>query len=194
MLELPSGRARLEPLATGHAEGLLAAGPDEDTWRFLPTARPRSLEDMRTYVERALEGAGAGVEAPFAIIDRDTGQVAGTTRYMDIQPANRAMEIGSTWLGRAWRRTAVNTECKYLLLRHAFESLAAVRVYFKTDARNERSRAAILRVGAVYEGCLRRSRILHDGYIRDTVFYSITDLEWPGVRRHLESLLNRIVF
>lgn len=190
-LELPGGRARLEPLTLEHAAGLWAAGPDADTWRFLPTAPPRSLQDMRAYVTRALDAADTGAETPFAIVDRSTGRVAGTTRYMDIQPEHRAAEIGTTWLGAAWRRTSVNTECKFLLLRHAFETLGAVRIYLKTDARNERSRAAILRIGATYEGCLRRSRILHDGYIRDTVYFSVTDLEWPRVREHLEALRAR---
>jgi RimJ/RimL family protein N-acetyltransferase len=191
VLELGGGRARLEPMTPGHAPGLFEAGDDEGVWRFLPSARPRDVEGMEAYIRKALAGAAAGTEVPFVVIDRADGRVAGTTRYLEIQPANRSLEIGWTWLGPAWRRTSVNTECKYLLLRHAFETLGAIRVQLRTDARNERSRAAILRIGAVYEGCWRRSRILHDGFVRDSVFYSVLDSEWPAVKAGLERRLGR---
>jgi RimJ/RimL family protein N-acetyltransferase len=188
-LELPGGRARLEPLEARHAPGLLEAGQDDRVWRYLPVPRPRTVEDMNGYITTALERARTGGQVPFAIIDRESGKPAGSTRYLDIQPANRGIEIGYTWLGVAWQRTRVNTECKYLLMRHAFETLGAVRVQLRTDARNQQSRAAILRIGAVYEGCLRRSWVLPDGFIRDTVFFSVLDGEWPLVKVRLESIL-----
>lgn len=187
---LEGGRARLEPLATRHAPGLAAACEnDADGWRYLPDARPIGPAEMGAFIERALAQAVMSGDVPFAIIDRLTGEPVGSTRFLDIQPANRALEIGWTWLGPAWRRTSINTECKYLLLRHAFETLGAIRVQLRTDARNARSRAAILRIGAVQEGIFRRSRILHDGFIRDSVFFSVLDTEWPTVRMRLESML-----
>ena len=190
-LELPAGAARLEPLTLDHAPGLFEASRDPDTWRFLPERQPETQEDMLALVRTALDERDRGARLPFAVIDTRTGVAAGTTSYLDIQPANRGLEIGWTWIGPTARRTAVNTQCKYMLLRHAFETLGAVRVCLKTDARNERSQRAILRIGALYEGRLRRSRMLHNGYFRDTMYYSILDSEWPGVKTRLESMLNR---
>lgn len=189
VLELPDGRARLEPLEARHVPSLFAAGQDPAVWRFIACPTPRTLDEMALFVERALAGAKTGAEVPFAIIDRSTGQPAGSTRYLDIQAQNHSLEIGFTWVGAPWQRTAINTECKYLLLRHAFESLGAVRVQLKTDARNQQSQRAILRIGAVYEGCLRRSRVLPDGFVRDTMCYSVVDNEWPAVKRRLEEML-----
>jgi RimJ/RimL family protein N-acetyltransferase len=193
-LELPQGRARLEPLSPAHVPGLFAASQDDEVWRYSTLPRARTVEDMQTLVAGAMEAQATGGTIPFVIIDRagagTSGDVvAGTTRYLDIQPVNRALEIGYTWLGAAWRRTSINTECKYLLLRHAFESLGAVRVQLKTDARNQRSRAAIIRIGAVYEGRLRRHILLPDGTHRDSVYFSILDSEWPGVKGGLEEMI-----
>ncbi len=190
-LELPGGAARLEPLSIDHAPALFEASRDPDIWRFLPDRQPSTQAEMFSLVQAALIERDRGMRLPFAVVDTRTGAAAGSTSYIDIQPSNRSLEIGWTWLGAAAWRTAINTQCKYLLLRHAFDSLGAVRVCLKTDARNQRSQRAILRLGARYEGCLRRSRVLHDGFIRDTMYYSILDREWPAVKSRLESMLNR---
>lgn len=190
-LELPGRRARLEPLSLSHVPDLAVAGDDEEAWRYSTEGWPRGEAAMRGFVERALSKVAGGTDLPFAIIDRQTGRAAGSTRYLDIQPSQRSLEIGWTWLGAAWRRTSINTECKYLLLRHAFESLGAVRVQLKADARNQRSRQAMERIGAVYEGTLRRHRILPDGAYRDSAYYSVLDREWPAVKARLEGFLNQ---
>lgn len=190
-LTLPHGVARLEPLGLHHAQGLHEASVDPAIWAWLPFAQPKTPADMQKSIERALTAQAKATELPFAVIDTRTGQVAGTTRYLDIQPENRGLEIGATWYGVAWQRTRVNTECKLMLLTHAFDHLGAVRVQLRTDARNQRSRDAILRIGAQYEGRLRQSRILHDGFIRDTVYFSIIADEWPAVRAGLLAKLAR---
>ena len=182
---------RLEPLAEGHLEGLFAAAQDPDTWLYMASDPSTSLEKMRAWLEAALAAREAGSTQPFAIVERASGKPVGSTRYFDISPTDRHLEIGHTWLAAAVRRTPVNTECKYLLLCHAFEELGAVRVQLKTDRRNERSQRAIERLGAVREGILRKHMILESGYIRDTVLYSITDDEWPGVKANLEAKLAR---
>lgn len=189
--ELSGTRARLEPLELRHAPGLLEAGRDPVIWRYIPWPAPATAADMSRFVESALESARTGAQFPMAIIDKSTGAPVGSTRYLDIQPQNRAREIGYTWLGVPWQRTPINTECKYLLLRHAFESLGCVRVQLKTDARNHQSQRAILRLGAAHEGCQRRSRVMPDGFIRDTMVYSVLDREWPAVKTRLEQLLAR---
>lgn len=189
--ELSGARARLEPLDLHHVPGLLAAGRDPIVWRYIPWPAPATAADMTRFVEAAKEVARTGTQFPLAIIDQHTGSPVGSTRYLDIQPQNRAREIGYTWLGVPWQRTRINTECKYLLLRHAFESLGCVRVQLKTDGRNQQSQRAIQRIGAVYEGCARHSRVMPDGFIRDTMYYSVLDSEWPGVKKHLETMLAR---
>lgn len=186
---LKGENARLEPLDVKHAAGLFAIGQDEKIWRYLLRPKLESVADAQDFIEDALRMAATGSQLPFAIIDQKINQVAGSTRYLDIRPNDRAIEIGSTWLGRAFQRTAINTECKYLLLRHAFEDLGAVRVTLKTDGRNEQSQRAIERLGAVREGVLRKHMALWDGYIRDTVYYSVLDSEWPEVKKRLEGLL-----
>lgn len=188
-LELPDGVARLEPLGPRHAAALLEAGRDERIWRWMPVGVPREPGDVERMIEAAQVAQEAGRQVAFAIVERGTGRVIGSTRYLDIQPENRALEIGWTWIGTAWQRTRVNTECKYLLLRHAFDALGAVRVALKTDARNETSQRAIQRIGASFEGRLRKSRILPDGFIRDTMVYSVVAEEWAGVRTGLEGRL-----
>ena len=147
---------------------------------------------MAAYIALALAERDAGRALPFATVDRATGTIIGSTRYAAIEPTHRRVEIGWTWLGRAWQRTAANTEAKYLMLRHAFETLGCVRVELKTDALNERSRAAIRRIGAREEGTLRRHMVTSTGRIRDTVYYSILDAEWTQVKAELERRL-RIV-
>ena len=186
---LKGENARLEPLDAKHAAGLFAIGQDEKIWRYLLRPKLESVADAQDFVEDALRMAATGSQLPFAIIDQKNNQVAGSTRYLDIRPNDRAIEIGSTWLGRDFQRTAINTECKYLLLRHAFEDLGAVRVTLKTDGRNEQSQRAIERLGAVREGVLRKHMALWDGYIRDTVYYSMLDSEWPEIKQRLEGFL-----
>jgi RimJ/RimL family protein N-acetyltransferase len=176
---------RLEPLKLEHAEDLFAAGGDEEIWRYMPLAAPSSAEEMRARNEEALERAREGSEVPFAIVLRASGRAIGSTRYIDIRRAHRGLEIGWTWIGREWQRTAVNTECKRLLLAHAFETLGALRVQLKTDARNVRSQRAIERLGAVREGVLRAHMVLHDGFVRDSVMYSIVASEWERVKERL---------
>lgn len=182
--------ARLVPLASEHAEGLWRAGQDTAVWEHLASAPLHQLADAQLYIAQALHIAAGGSQIPFAILDAQ-GRVAGSTRYMDIRAEHRALEIGWTWLGRAYQRTPINTECKYLLLREAFESMGAQRVQFKTDIRNHVSQAAIARLGAVREGVLRAYMIRRDGTPRDTVMFSIVLPEWPTVKAALEAKLAR---
>jgi RimJ/RimL family protein N-acetyltransferase len=146
---------------------------------------------MRDYIDSALEAQAAGTAIPFATVERASGRVIGSTRYMNIDTANRRVEIGSTWLAKPWQRTAMNTEAKYLMLRHAFETLGCVRVELKTDALNQQSRQAILRIGAREEGTLRQHMVTWSGRLRDTVYFSILDSEWPGVKANLEAKLRQ---
>ena len=183
--------ARMEPLEERHAEDLYAVGGDDDIWRYMPRPRLTSVADARQMIAAARAAAAEGSQLPFAVVASANGRAVGSTRYLDIRRHDRGLEIGWTWLGIAYQRTPINTECKYLLLRHAFETLGAVRVQLKTDLRNERSQQAIERLGATREGVLRKHMILWDGFVRDTVYYSILDDEWPAVRRRLEAMLNR---
>src|SRR5713226_3618815 len=186
---LAGRHVRLEPLAKAHLAGLVQVGLDEELWRWIPTP-VRTQEEMAAYIETALNEQARGVSLPFAIIDRATGRAIGSTRYGNIDRTHRRVEIGWTWVAREWQRTAVNTEAKYLLLRHAFETLGCIRVELKTDSLNEKSRAAILRIGAREEGIFRNHMIAANGRIRHTVYFSIVDSEWPAVKARLESLLN----
>lgn len=180
---------RLEPLTRAHAPGLLAVAGEAEIWRYLPVPGPRSLAAMEALIDAALAEAGRGVRLPFAIMARAAGRPCGSTSYLDIAPPHRRIEIGWTWLGAAARRTAVNTECKLLLLQHAFEGLGCGRVQLKTDARNLRSQAAIERIGAQREGVLRKHMVMPDGFVRDTVMYSLIAGEWPSAKRRLHQLL-----
>jgi len=179
---------RLEPLALSHLDALCAVGLDPELWQYtLTTVQTR--EDMRSYLEAALKAREQGSALPFVIIERAANTVVGSTRYLNIDQQNKKLEIGSTWVARRWQRTAVNTEAKYLLLRHAFEVLGCVRVEFKTDVLNRQSRAALLRIGAKEEGILRKHLITQTGRVRDTVYFSILDTEWPDVKRRLEEYI-----
>lgn len=184
-------QVRLEPLDHSHIDQLLEAGNADEIWQYMPVPRPESRQVMASLIDKAWKAASVGVEVPFAIIDDQSGAAVGSTRYIDIRRPDRALEIGWTWLGLKWQRTALNTECKYLLLRHAFDDLGALRVQLKTDGRNERSQRAIERIGAIKEGTLRRQRLMWDGVFRDTIYYSILDTEWPAVKARLEGLLGR---
>jgi RimJ/RimL family protein N-acetyltransferase len=179
----------LEPLAVEHAEELFAIAQDPDIWRYMTCAPLTSLASTRLFIEQALVSAATGAEMPFVIRCQATGRAIGSTRYLDIRRPHRALEIGATWLGTAFQRTAANTETKLLLLSHAFDDLGAIRVQLKTDERNVRSQRAIERIGAFREGLHRKQMILWDGYIRNAVFYSITDEEWPLARQRLQARL-----
>ena len=188
---LEGSHVRLEPLAKAHLAGLVLVGLDEELWRWIP-APVRTTEEMGAYIDTALEEQKRGVSLPFALIEKATGRAIGSTRYGSIDRTHRRAEIGWTWVAREWQRTAVNTEAKYLLLRHAFETLGCIRVELKTDSLNERSRAAILRIGAQEEGTFRNHMITASGRIRHTAYFSIVDSEWPAVKARLESLLNSL--
>jgi len=180
---------RLEPLTLGHVPALAQVGLDPELWRWVPTL-VASAGEMREYVEQALAEQAGGTALPFAIVTQAGNQVIGSTRYGNIDRGNRRLEIGWTWVAPAWQRTRANTEAKLLLLAHAFETLGAFRVEFKTDALNERSRRAILRLGATEEGTLRRHVLVpRSGRVRDTVYFSILDHEWPAVRARLAARL-----
>jgi N-acetyltransferase len=181
---------RLEPLSLAHVAGLTDVGLDAEIWRWMPVAVQTSGE-MRTVVEQALAGAADGSQVPFATIDRTSERVAGSTRYLNIDGPNRRLEIGFTWLSPRWQRSALNTEAKLLLMRHAFDALGALRVEFKTDSLNERSRAALLGIGATEEGTLRNHMVTYTGRRRHPVYYSVIEEEWPRVRQHLEARLAR---
>jgi RimJ/RimL family protein N-acetyltransferase len=180
---------RLEPLSEVHVPDLAAVGLEEAIWRYMRYGRIESEEDMRDWVQELLRLQQLGSDLPFAVIHLEAGCAIGCTRYLSINRGDRSLEIGGTWYGLAYQRTAVNTECKYLLLRHAFETLDCVRVWFKVDLRNERSQRALERIGVVKEGTLRNHMILPDGYIRDSVIYSLLPSEWPGVKARLEKFL-----
>ena len=181
---------RLEPLMESHHAALSEVGLDSELWQWIPI-RVTTPEEMRAYITNALREETEGKSLPFVTIEQASGKAIGSTRYMNIDVAHRRVEIGATWIAAPWQRTAVNTEAKYLMLRHAFETLGCVRVEMKTDALNTRSRNAILRIGALEEGILRRHIVTWSGRIRDSVYFSILDSEWPQVRAKLEARLKR---
>ena len=179
---------RLEPLSPAHLDGLCAVGLDPELWR-LTVSRVHDRAAMERYLAEALEEQRAGTALPFATVSRATGQVIGSTRFGNASRPHRRVEIGWTWLGRPFQRTAANTEAKLLMLRCAFETWGCIRVELKTSALNQRSRAAILRIGAREEGILRHHMINEDGSLRDSVFFSLLAGEWPEARRRLEAML-----
>ena len=185
---LAGRRVRMEPLSLErHWEGLLAIGLDPELWRFT-TNEPRTPEELRRYLDTALREQEEGRSLPFATVDLASGRVAGCTRFGNITPEHRRAEIGWTWVGRPFQRSHVNTEAKYLMLRHAFEVWGCMRVELKTSAKNQRSRAAMLRIGCTEEGTLRKHMLRDNGETRDTVYFSIVDHEWPAVKQRLEGL------
>jgi N-acetyltransferase len=179
---------RLEPLGASHHAALCEVGLDPELWRLIPY-RVSTPDEMRDYIGSALEAQAAGTAIPFATVERASGRVVGSTRFMNIDAANRRVEIGATWIAKPWQRTTINTEAKYLMLRHAFETLGCIRVELKTDALNQRSRQAILRIGAREEGTLRQHMVTWSGRLRDSVYFSILDSEWAGVKAELEAKL-----
>ena len=187
---LEGAAVRLEPLRPSHLGALQAVGLDPDLWRWTPSP-VETADDLERYVAGALEAHARGDALPFATVDRATGAVVGSTRFGNVALEHRRTEIGWTWIARPWQRTAINTEAKLLMLRHAFGPLGCLRVEWKTDALNERSRRAILRLGAVEEGTLRSHMVTSSGRVRDSVYFSVTTDEWPGVESTLAARLDR---
>jgi len=188
-ITLEGQHVRLEPLSLAHHAQLCMIGLDEELWRWV--VQPvRTPDEMRAYIEEALQAQAAGTALPFATVDKVSGRAIGSTRFGSIDRVNRHVEIGWTWLGLKWQRTAANTEAKYLMLRHAFETWGCLRVEFKTDSLNEPSRRALLRIGAKEEGIFRNHMITSTGRLRHSVYYSIIDSEWPKLKTHLEKKLS----
>jgi N-acetyltransferase len=181
---------RLEPLSLAHFDALCEVGIDEELWRFT-TTNISAPEHMRAYVEAALKEHAQGTALPFATVEKSSGRVVGSTRFANIDCVNHRAEIGWTWVASDRQRTPVNTEAKYLMLMHAFEVMGCLRVEFKTDSINLKSRAALLRIGAKEEGTFRNHMICDTGRIRHSVYFSIIDSEWPAVRASLEEKLAR---
>lgn len=179
---------RLEPLDLRHSEGLLEAASDPLIWKYLTVPQPQTVAEMGNWIEDALSQAN---HLPFATFRQQDSKVVGSTRYLDIKHFDQTLEIGWTWLAPEAQRTPVNTEAKYLMLRHAFEELGCARVQLKTDAKNEQSRNAIERIGAQFEGVFRNYQRYWHGAMRDTAMYSITDAEWPEARAELERKLRQ---
>lgn len=180
---------RLEPLVREHLDGIVAAGSYDDIWTWM-TVRPEGREGFALWIDAALEAAATGAELPFTTIDRASGEIIGCTRYLNIERASRRLEIGWTWITPRMQRTYVNTEAKYLQLRHCFEELGCLRVELKTDGRNIRSQNAMLRMGARHEGVFRKHQLTQGGINRDTFWFSIIDDEWPDVKQRLEAMLD----
>jgi RimJ/RimL family protein N-acetyltransferase len=180
---------RLEPLSEAHIPALAKVGLDERIWHYMRYGKIETIEQLTAWVRELLEIQSHGTDLPFTVIDLASGEAIGCTRYMHIEPLDRSLEIGGTWYGLNYQGTLVNTDCKYLLIKHAFEVLDCVRVWFKTDARNLRSQRAIEKLGVVKEGVLRNHMILQNGYIRDSVMYSLIPEEWPQIKVKLEARL-----
>jgi RimJ/RimL family protein N-acetyltransferase len=182
----------LEPLEEAHEDGLwAAASSDPEVWRWMPLDAAASREDFHAWLEEALERAAAGLDVPFTVLDRAGGRPLGSTRYLTLRPEHRGLEIGWTWLARPAWGTGANVEAKLLLLGHAFETLGCIRVEFKTDARNDRSRAALEALPARFEGVFLKHMVVRDGDLRDSAYYAITDDDWPAVRENLERRLSQ---
>lgn len=191
-LTLEGSVVRLEPIRREHAQFFwdVAKNDLEDIFRWIPYSM-RTPEDFQKLIDKGFNEQERGESVVFATVERKSGRTIGSTRFMNIDRINRRVEIGSTWIAPAWQRTAVNTEAKYLMLRHAFEEWKCIRVELKTDALNQKSRNAILRIGGKEEGTLRRHLLTSTGRVRDTVYFSILDSEWPEAKRRLESYLER---
>jgi len=187
---LKGNTVELHPLQAEHAAPLVQAAQDGELWNMKVTVIP-GPDTIQAYMAKALEGRQAGTVMPFVIVQRETCLVVGSTRFWKIDRSNRKLEIGHTWLGQSVQRSGLNTEMKYLLLSHAFETMNCVRVQFTTDELNEKSRAAILRIGATQEGIVRHERIMPDGRRRNSVRFSIIDTEWPEVKAMLLAKMTR---
>jgi N-acetyltransferase len=183
---------RLEPLTHRHEEGLFEVARDERVWRWMPYDPSVSHEGFRAWLEDALAASSAGTEAAFATVDVATGEPIGSTRYLALRPEHRGLEVGWTWLAPSRWQTGANVEAKLLMLEHAFERLGCLRVEFKTDSRNERSRAALAALPARFEGIFRKHMLVRGGERRDSAYYSIVDDEWPEVRENLGRRIDAI--
>jgi N-acetyltransferase len=189
-LLLTGRHVRLEPLAEAHAEGLWTSSQDAGMWTYLPVAPFGGVDDVKRWIDDSLQAQRNGTDVPFATVRRSDGRVVGSTRFLDIRRAHRGLEIGWTWLSPEARRTPINTEAKYLMLKHAFEQLGAIRVQLKSDARNQRSRDAMVRIGAVFEGILRDHMIRgFDGYVRSSAMFAFTREDWLVAKPRLEAML-----
>ena len=180
---------QLVPLSMSHIPALTLAGRDESIWKYMLYANLTTAESMSSWVQDILQRQNDETDLAFTVIHLKTGQVAGATRYLEMRPLHRSLEVGGTWYSPEFQGTLVNPECKYLMLKYAFEKLKCIRVQFKADVRNERSIRAIEKMGAIHEGILRNHYILQDGNFRDSVFYSILDREWPAVKKMLRERL-----
>ena len=187
---LEGSRVRLEPLHETHLDDLVRVGKDDSIWRWI-TGLPMDEQGLHAWFDQTRANAEAGIEVPFATVDRNSDRAIGSTRFMTITPEHRRLEIGWTWVGTAFQKTGANREAKLLQLTHAFETLDAERVEFKTHARNEKSRAALTGIGATFEGVLRHHTIMPDGSNRDSAFYSVLAVEWPAVKAALVARLAR---
>jgi N-acetyltransferase len=179
----------LEPLGREHEDGLRAIAGDPEIWRWM-TVHGHEAETFTSWLDMTLAAVEDGREAPFAILLRESGDVVGSSRYLSLRPEHRGLEIGYTWHTPSVWGKGVNVEAKYLLLRHAFEDLGCMRVEFKTDARNQRARAALEALPARFEGIFQKHMLVRDGTVRDSAWYAITDAEWPAVRANLESRIS----
>jgi N-acetyltransferase len=185
---LEGKHVRLEPMRLDHYEGLAEVGLGKDIFRYFPIAID-TKEQMLGYVQHCVAATDTGIMLTWVTVSRAMDAPVGATGYLNIDRANRKLEIGGTWIAPQWQRTACNTEAKYLQLRHAFEMLGCVRVEFKTDSLNAKSRAALLRIGAVEEGTMRNHIITSDGRFRNSVYFSVIESEWPAVKARLEGML-----
>jgi RimJ/RimL family protein N-acetyltransferase len=181
---------RLEPLSERHISDLAQVGLEPEIWRYMRYGKMETIEQLTAWVDELLDLQTHGTDLPFAVIYLASGHAIGCTRYLNIDPPNRSLEIGGTWYGLDYQGSLVNTECKYLLIKHAFEQLDCVRVWFKSDGRNLHSQHALEKLGVVKEGVLRNHMILPNGYIRDSVVYSLLPDEWPQVKDKLEARLH----
>jgi N-acetyltransferase len=182
-------RVRLEPLSLSHAPGLATAGRSKSIWKYMLYGDLTTLDGMTEWVKGILQNQANGTDLPFTVFLKENGSVIGATRYLEMRSPHRSLEIGGTWYAPEFQGTFVNTECKYLLLKYAFEEMKCIRIQFKADQRNERSLRAIERLGAVREGILRNHYIVPDGTYRDSVYFSILDREWPNIKTRLEEKL-----
>ena len=182
---LEGRHVRLEPVSLAHVPALWHVGAYEEIWRYIPYA-VHSEDEMRTYVEAELAKQHAGLVVRFTTIAKAIAEPVGSTSYLNIDRQHRRLEIGGTWITPAWQRSPINTEAKYLQLRHAFETLGCIRVEFKTDSLNTKSRQALARIGAVEEGTFRNHMVMPSGRLRHSVYFSITSEDWPDVKAHLE--------
>jgi N-acetyltransferase len=188
-ITLEGAHVELQPLSESHLDALCEVGLDPELWKWIPF-QVLDRGQMLGYIQSALADQQKGISIPFATVDRASKKVVGSTRYMSIDRPNRRLEIGSTWIAKPWQRTPINTEAKYIMMRHAFETLGCNRVEWKTDVLNTQSRNAILRLGAKQEGIFRHHVVTWTGRLRDSVYFSVIASEWPEVKKNLEAKLS----